>query len=196
MKLMIVGHGRHGKDTVSEILSKTYGLTFTSSSLFCAERVMMPAFRRRFEAEGGPGKSTTPVYYTVEGCFQDRHNHRKFWYDEIVKYCTPDKARLFREILTRYDIYCGPRQVREFMCARNEGLFDFSIWVDRSEHQPLEGKDSMAIEPWMCDYWLDNNGTLDDLHANIHTLALTLGLEVKPGLCRDHQLVDCVLCND
>jgi hypothetical protein len=33
VRLMLLGHGRHGKDTVAEILNRKYGLTFQSSSL-------------------------------------------------------------------------------------------------------------------------------------------------------------------
>ena len=33
MKLMVMGYGRHGKDTVCEILKEKYGMTFKSSSL-------------------------------------------------------------------------------------------------------------------------------------------------------------------
>ena len=33
-KLLVVGHGRHGKDTVCEML-EAYGYTFQSSSKFC-----------------------------------------------------------------------------------------------------------------------------------------------------------------
>src|SRR6185369_672766 len=43
-RIVLVGHGRHGKDTVAEMLRDEYGFSFCSSSLFCAERVMMPAF--------------------------------------------------------------------------------------------------------------------------------------------------------
>ena len=35
-KLLVIGHGRHGKDTVCEILRDHYGYTFESSSKFCS----------------------------------------------------------------------------------------------------------------------------------------------------------------
>ena len=36
-KLLVIGHGRHGKDTVCEILRDHYGYTFESSSQFCSK---------------------------------------------------------------------------------------------------------------------------------------------------------------
>jgi translation elongation factor EF-1alpha len=36
-KLLVIGHGRHGKDTVCEMLRDDYGYTFESSSKFCSK---------------------------------------------------------------------------------------------------------------------------------------------------------------
>ena len=36
-KLLVIGHGRHGKDTVCEILEKNYNYSFESSSRFCSK---------------------------------------------------------------------------------------------------------------------------------------------------------------
>jgi len=36
-KLLVIGHGRHGKDTVCEILRDKYGFSFESSSQFCSK---------------------------------------------------------------------------------------------------------------------------------------------------------------
>jgi dephospho-CoA kinase len=53
---------------------------------------------------------------------------------------------------------------------KNTDVFDYAIWVDRSDHLPLESKDSMSLEQWMADYTIDNNGTLDELYFNINEL--------------------------
>jgi len=160
MKLMIIGHGRHGKDTVAEILARRFGLKFTSSSWFCAERLMMSAFKK----EAGNSFSDKWAYTTVEKCFADRHNHRKFWFDTISAYCGSDLARLTRDILAENDIYVGIRNRREFLQARCEALFDYAIWVeafDRTKYaEPAESND---LAPWMADFVLDNNGTIAEL---------------------------------
>jgi hypothetical protein len=36
-KLLVIGHGRHGKDTVCEFLRDDYGYSFESSSQFCSK---------------------------------------------------------------------------------------------------------------------------------------------------------------
>ena len=70
---------------------------------------------------------------------------------------------LGREIFASHDIYCGLRNKREYFQMRNTGVFDYCIWVDRSDHLPPEGRDSMSLEPWMANYHIDNNGSLEDL---------------------------------
>lgn len=161
-KLLIIGHGRHGKDTVCEILKDKYNYSFRSSSDFCAEHLMFPALKDKYN------------YTTVEECFKDRHNHRDEWYNIISNYCKEDQAKLGGEIFKENDIYCGLRNKAEFHAMRNTRLFDHCIWVDRSDHLPLEDKSSMTLEIWMADYVIDNNGSLEDLVRNTMQLMDTL----------------------
>ena len=58
---------------------------------------------------------------------------------------------------------------------KNTGVFDYAIWVDRSDHLPPESVDSMSLEQWMADYTIDNNGSLADLSFNIDQLINYLG---------------------
>jgi dephospho-CoA kinase len=53
---------------------------------------------------------------------------------------------------------------------KNTSVFDYAIWVDRTDHLPTESKDSMSLEQWMADYTIDNNGTLEDLVFNTRQL--------------------------
>ena len=157
-KLLVIGHGRHGKDTVCEILRDEYGYTFESSSKFCSKLFIYDNLKDKYG------------YANEEECYADRHNHRAEWYDAICDYNVPDAATLGREMFDAYDIYCGLRNKREFFAMQNTGVFDYCIWVDRSNHLPSESKDSMSLEQWMSDYTIDNNGTLDDLWFNIRQL--------------------------
>ena len=155
MKLMIIGHARHGKDTVCEILRDQYGLTFRSSSEAAAERVIYPILR---DAYG---------YSTIEECLNDRANHRSAWYQLIREYNTPDLARLAREIYSENDIYCGLRHAEEFEAIKAAGLFDYCVWVDASQRHPAEPASSCSLSRADADFVLDNNGTLEELQANI-----------------------------
>ena len=90
-KLLIVGHGRHGKDTVCEVL-QDYGYTFQSSSKFCSELFIFNDLKDKYG------------YADEEECFKDRHHHRTEWYNMIHNYCKDDLARLGRNLFSENDI--------------------------------------------------------------------------------------------
>ena len=157
-KLLVIGHGRHGKDTVCEILRDEYGYTFESSSQFCSKLFIYDMLKTKYN------------YSNEEECYADRHSHRSEWYDAICEYNLSDAATLGREMFKEYDIYCGLRNKREFFAMKNTGVFDYCIWVDRSDHLPPEDKSSMSLEQWMADYTIDNNGGLSNLAFNTRKL--------------------------
>ena len=158
LKLLVIGHGRHGKDTVCEILRDIYEYSFESSSKFCSKLFIYNDLKDKYG------------YADEDQCYADRHNHRAEWYDAICDYNVPDAATLGREMFAAYDIYCGLRNKREFFAMQNTGVFDYAIWVDRSNYLMPESKDSMSLEQWMADYTIDNNGTLEELEFNVDQL--------------------------
>lgn len=160
LKLMILGHARHGKDTVAEILRDNLGLTFVSSSFAAAEKVMVPFLR---DVRG-------IVYPNLDACYADRVNHRQDWYEQIKAYNTPDGARLAREIYRTSDIYVGMRNWEELAAVKAEKLFDYAIWVDASKRKEPESAASCSVTPEMASHVIDNNGTPEQLKTR--TLAL------------------------
>ena len=155
---MVIGHARHGKDTVCEFLRDKYGFVFVSSSYFAAQQFIFEKTKKDFG------------YKTVEACHADRFEFRDMWYDMISDYCKDDAARFGKEIYVEHDIYCGLRHKREFHAMKNQGVFDYVIWVDRSDHLPPEDKSSMTLEPWMADFVIDNNGSLKETQHNTRDL--------------------------
>jgi len=170
MKLLVIGHGRHGKDTVCEILQQNYNLSFESSSRFCSKLFIYDMLKDKYG------------YTNEEECYADRHNHRAEWYDAICDFNKGDGARLGREIFKEHDIYCGLRNKREFFAMKNTNVFDYCIWVDRSDHLPPEPKDSMSLEQWMSDFTIDNNGTINALMFNTYQLIENLKVGRKVSL--------------
>jgi len=174
--VLVLGYGRHGKDTVSEMLRDNFGFTFTSSSEFCAEKVVMAAIEdawAKHEAAGGHQafpEPTIPRYASVQECFDDRANHRQFWYEAIRDFNRPDLTALGQAIFAENDVYCGLRHKSEFHAVKNAGIPDVVIWVDRSDHLPPEPPESCSVEPWMADFIIDNNGTIEELEINVLSL--------------------------
>ena len=163
--VMVLGYGRHGKDTFCNILKDRWGLAFTSSSMFCAERVMMPFFR-----------SIGVHYDSAQACYDDRHtgDNRRIWYDQISAYNAHDPTRLARNIFAEYDIYAGLRNEREFFACKRAGLIDSCVWVSRSLHLPPEDDKSCTVGPWLADRTIDNNGSLRELTEQADDFARSL----------------------
>lgn len=156
MKLLVLGHMRHGKDTTCDLLKKLYGLTFVSSSYFVGEKAVRPYLEK-----------LGIKYDTMDACYFDRVNHRAAWFDAISLYNEQDASRLGRELFSQYDIYCGLRNVREFQALKAVKAFDICLWVDRSQRAPAELTTSFNIGLSAADYIIDNNSDLDELETNI-----------------------------
>jgi hypothetical protein len=150
MKLLIIGHGRHGKDTLAEIWARNFGLKYAGSSIECARIFIFDALKEKYG------------YKEFVDCFDDRVNHREEWHNMICEYNTPDKARLAKEILTTCDCYVGMRSGYEIdECVKQE-IFNLIIWVDASDRLPLEDPSSFNIDKSYADVIIDNNNSKSD----------------------------------
>jgi hypothetical protein len=156
MKLIVIGHGGHGKDSVCEFLSRVFDLTFISSSWAACELIVYPSLKDQFG------------YESIEQCFDDRRTKRDVWYSMIGEYNKPDKTRLAREIYKLADVYCGLRCADEFNAIKAAGLFDYAIWVDASERVKAEPLTSCTVTPDLADVVLNNNGSSADLILEVY----------------------------
>lgn len=162
-QFIIFGHKQHGKDTVCEYLEKRFGIKFESSSMFAAKKFLFDELK------------TIHGYSSIYECFNDRVNHRKYWYEAIRNYNDPDRARLGRELFDVADIYCGIRDRDEFEALKRIGIADLTIWIDASDRKPPEGSESMKLNSRDADIVIDNNGTLDELYARLNKLFVAMG---------------------
>lgn len=201
-KIIVIGHARHGKDTVAEKLSDIYGLPFTSSSIFCADKVILPltqdedkrmAFSHRLlqrldsklpaELAHSISDRLADVhgqYADRETCYADRHRDdlmRATWYEAIRDFNRLDQAALARAIFQENDVYCGLRSKQELRAAINSGTADLVVWVDALDRMPPEPATSITVTEAMAHFTIDNNGSLADLDRNIRELFNTLGFK-------------------
>lgn len=158
MKILIIGHARHGKDTVAEMLGEKFGLTCKASSMAASEIFIYDVLKNKYG------------YNTPEECFEDRVNHRAEWYNLIVDYNSNDKTKLATKILEKYDIYTGMREHSEIKECKNKNLFDFVVGV-YDPRKPDEPKDSFNIDMWKeADFIVPNGGSLEDLEDKVKTI--------------------------
>lgn len=154
ISLLVIGHGRHGKDTVGEILRDAHGLTVTSSSEFAAQKAVFPL--------------VSDIYPHWQMAYEDRHNHRELWFHAIRAYNLRPGPSLAEQILVDHNIYTGMRSREEYESSLL--CFDMVIWVDASKRLPPEPNGSMELTIDDADHVLDNNGSLSNLKEQIDAL--------------------------
>lgn len=158
MKLLIIGYGRHGKDEAANYLCHKYKMKAESSSHAAARIFIFETLKSSFG------------YKTVKECFDDRHNHRDIWYQLICLYNKDNKASLAKEIMRDSDIYVGMRDDREIEECVKQNVFDDIIWVDASKRVSYkEPESSCKVNENHANYVIENNGSLEELYANIDT---------------------------
>jgi len=159
MKILVLGHGGHGKDETAKVLESWMGLSWISSSQAAAEMVY-------------PVLAELYGYESVQECWEQRKNCRSEWRQLISDYNTPDKGRLCREILAHHDCYVGMRCHLEY--AATKELFGLILWVDAANRMPQDP--SMTI-PFNAQTMvrIDNNGPQSALHKTVET-AVALAL--------------------
>ena len=145
-KILIIGHARHGKDTLAGFWRDAFGLTFRDSSQRSAEIFIFDALREKYD------------YLDIRQCYADRVNHRSEWYDLICEYNKHDKARLAKDIMATSDAYVGMRSSEEIAACREQGVFDLVVWVDALERLPPEPASSFDITRNDADVFIENNG--------------------------------------
>lgn len=150
-KYLILGHARHGKDTVAEYMN-ILGIKAVNASILWSARV--------YEALG---------YKSIGACYEDRVNHRVLWGEMIALFCKDDKARLAKLVYAQSDVYCGCRRQDELDAVIAE--FDpVILYVDASKRIELESLASYSITVPDRAIVLDNNGSKEKLLAQVDAL--------------------------
>lgn len=159
-KILILGYGRGGKDTMAEYLRDKYGYQFTSSSEYAAKKFICESLRHLMG------------YESFSECYEDRHNWRSLWYELICAYNKDNPARLASEMISDgYDIYVGMRSKIELQACLDASVFDCTVWVDGADRTGyIEPESSCTVTPDMADVVIDNNGTLEEFHRTIDGL--------------------------
>jgi len=159
LKLLVISGQRSGKDTLAEIFSDYFGVTYTSSSQAAADIFIYEVLKDKYG------------YKTPEECFEDRVNHRAEWYNLICDYNKDDKAKLAKGILKSSNMYVGMRDREEIEECLRQKLFDLIIWVDASKRVAPEPASSFNIDKSCADIIIENN----EDYASFKRKALRLG---------------------
>ena len=118
-KVLIVGHGRHGKDTLAGLINLEMGLKFRGSSQVAAAEVIYPLMSN--------------FYTSPEDAFERRHENRELWRALISDYNREDPTRLSRLVCANGHGYTGLRDKTEVISCIKQGVFTHVIWIERPD---------------------------------------------------------------
>ena len=162
-KVMVIGHARHGKDTVCEYLRDFHGLSFMSSSLSAVVNAIWPVLSIKYG------------YKDLDECFHDRFSHRAEWFELISEYTNSNLTRLADDIFTYSDIYCGVRRQEELTAIIIKYYLMIIIVSAMERVGKGESSNSFTLRlPIVSNliniFSINNDSTIEDLYDNIDKL--------------------------
>lgn len=156
MKVGVIGHGRHGKDSVAEFLAKNSPLNYyAGTSVYAADRVY-PWLCERYE--------WARKYPNATACWLHRHENREEWAAAIADINRDDPVQLYRDCLAHQELLTGIRWRREFEAINAAKLVDTWIWVERPGF-PLDPTCELTRDD--ADSFIRNDGDLIDLEMKV-----------------------------
>lgn len=176
MRLAICGPGKCGKDEAAKFLASITNLRYLGST---SQAALDFVYKKWNSIEPG-------TYKTKEDFYADRNLHRSFWATTIDEYNQNDQARLYRDhVCNGSDFLTGIRRLRELKAAKNEGLFDLSIWIEKPDVPGDHTLDYTAIH---CDISIHNHLSLNHFHYKLERLADALGIIRLGILARSREI--------
>lgn len=154
--LLIVGHGRGGKDTVAQFLHGRGNLRCAGSFSWFALPFIAAALK---EPE--------------QKCWEERHAKRQFWFEFCNALRANDPLFLARRALQKGNVVTGLRDRVEMDAAKASGLFSAILWVERPGI-PVDPTVKFTRED--ATDMLINDGSLEELEKNSVEWAKAKGL--------------------
>lgn len=146
-KILIIGHGRSGKDTVAQILSNVTGLKWGGVSSYMCKMVA--------EKLGVP----------PDEAWENRHKNREKWRAIIDEHRKDDPACIVKEMLAEgYSIIAGLRPRAEFDAVKP--MFNHTIWVERD----VPSDPTLELTKEDATITIGNNSTLGELGRKVSAL--------------------------
>lgn len=161
-KFYVVGMTQHGKDEVSSYLAKKLDLTFNNASMTAIDTFMWPVVRDSLD------------YKTQQEFYDNRHQHKVLMHELYGLFNRTNPSAFSEVVFEKGDIYNGIRHQEQIDKGMADGIATHVIWVDASERKDPETSDSFKLK-YKDEYiWIDNNGTLEELHSKLDSLVAML----------------------
>ncbi|MDE2438782.1 MAG: hypothetical protein KGN01_05330 [Patescibacteria group bacterium] len=161
-RILIVGHGRSGKDESALYLGRRLGLRYTGSTSLAVRPLLAHAIY---------GKNDL---LTQEHCYAHRHEDREYWYEYCNLLRRIDPLMLIKLCLSFSDILVGTRSFEELNNAVKVQRPTHILWLERSVpiDPTLEFRyDDLLQYARMANVIrVDNTGSIEELYNNLDIL--------------------------
>lgn len=152
LKILIVGHGRSGKDEAAQFMHEHLGFRYGGSTSWAA----LPLMANHLGLH--------PMH-----AWEQRHNLRQIWRSHLDYLRRGDPCLLMRIALgDDANIITGVRGGPEIDAAISEGLFDHIVWINRPG-TPVDP--TVDFGPDKATIRIQNSGTLEEFHYQLTTWA-------------------------
>jgi hypothetical protein len=148
-KILVIGHKQHGKGTFAALATAEFNLKAMGTSRFGT----LHMFSLMKDTHG---------YATPEACYNDRGNHREYWFTELERYNKNNPSQLIEDIYANHSLAEGLRNRYEFNGVKKNVKPDLIIWIDASKRMPMESTKSMELTQDDAHISIDNNTTEAD----------------------------------
>jgi hypothetical protein len=172
-KLCIVGHGRHGKDTIADWFDEWTDLVHPGSLSWFLATAMVG--RREFP----PGFDAKVLaievdpFSVVRRLWNRRHDDREFWKAYGTRLREREPGILIKTALGHGDMVVGCRDKAEIDYLRSENLVDLIIWVERAG---FEKDPTIEFGPEVADIVILNDTDVAGLTNKVERLAKFAGI--------------------
>lgn len=154
-KVLLVGYGQAGKDEAGAWLQANCHCTYGgSTSMYLTRHVAART--------GQPEQQ----------CYQERRQNRDLWWRIGRELRDNDPGCLVREALAHGNVVAGVRDACEIVAAREQGLVDVIVWIERPG-VPEDPTVEFTAED--CDLVLLNSGDLQAFYSRLRVFAKLCG---------------------
>ena len=158
-RILVVGHGRVGKDTACEYLAKVTNLRFAGTTSL---------YLTKFVAER--------LGVSVQEAYRTRHQNRNLWHRIGKEVRKKDPGFLLRESLANAEIVGGICDLEEMAVCRQERLVDLVVWIN-NDRVPADS--TIKFSERDCDISVPNHWSLEEFQRRLLQLANFAGLPLR-----------------
>jgi len=187
--ISISGHGECGKDTAAPFFSRYLSLNYQESTSACVVDPWWDEIQKgvwsvqnQNKPEGMAGLIIEPDDYPTKQAFhEDRRNRRMDWVAYIEyfnnSYGTLGVGLYAKAVEDGNQILTGIRRTAQFeRCL--EHVIDVPIWINRPG---IKIDESQEYGPELCDWVIENDGTIDDLKVKCKEVSYMILTEIEYG---------------